>query len=30
MGDKITLTVIRNGQHVDVDVTLTARPATTG
>lgn len=29
VGDKITLTVIRNGQHVDVDVTLAARPATT-
>ena len=30
VGDKITLTVIRNSQHVDVDVTLAARPATTG
>lgn len=27
VGDKITLTVIRNGQHVDVGVTLAARPA---
>ncbi len=27
VGDKITLTVIRNGQHVDVPVTLAARPA---
>jgi putative serine protease PepD len=29
VGDKITLTIVRNGQRSDVAVTLAARPSTT-
>ncbi|MGV1010034.1 MAG: S1C family serine protease [Dermatophilaceae bacterium] len=30
VGDKITLSVIRNGQHLDLSVTLASRPGTSG